>query len=155
MFVPVIDETADVKGTATSAARRQYTGTAGRIDNSRRSALALPTRLDCGPSTFDRAAHLPKSGTEDVRSIGLGVPVDFELHTTRPRGPDAYPVRRAGTPRWLAVILRTAPTAHHRARRGEGCVRGRSRRHLTACPWYSWALIAIGVAVGRLSSPDA
>jgi SRSO17 transposase len=51
--VLVVDETGDVKkGNATVGVQRQYTGTAGRIENSQVAVyLVLPRRVDTPPLT--------------------------------------------------------------------------------------------------------
>jgi SRSO17 transposase len=71
----VIDETGDLKkGAATVGVQRQYTGTAGRIENSQ-VAVYLTYASDKGHALIDRALYLPKSWTEDAeRMSGAGVP---------------------------------------------------------------------------------
>ena len=80
--VLVIDETGDVKkGSATVAVQRQYTGTAGRIENSQ-VAVYLTAAAAGGPAPLDRALYLPKCWTEDKdRLIGAGVPQEVEFAT--------------------------------------------------------------------------
>jgi SRSO17 transposase len=63
--VLVVDETGDLKkGTATVGVQRQYTGTAGRVENAQ---VAVYLTLVCGRGhTFvDRALYLPKCWVED------------------------------------------------------------------------------------------
>jgi SRSO17 transposase len=80
--VLVIDETGDVKkGTATVGVQRQYTGTAGRIENSQ-VAVYLTYASDRGHALMDRALYLPRSWTQDTdRMRGAGVPDDVEFAT--------------------------------------------------------------------------
>lgn len=71
----VVDETGDVKkGTKSVAVQRQYSGTAGRIENSQ-VAVYLTYAAQRGHSLIDRAPYVPKSWTEDPRSLrGFGDP---------------------------------------------------------------------------------
>lgn len=80
--VLVVDETGDLKkGTATVAVQRQYTGTAGRIENSQ-VAVFLTYAAARGHSLIDTTLYLPKSWTEDPRRCGAaGVPEDIEFAT--------------------------------------------------------------------------
>ncbi|MFI5775173.1 IS701 family transposase [Streptomyces sp. NPDC051658] len=78
--VLVVDETGDLKkGTNTVGVQRQYTGTAGRIENSQVAVyLAYSTRR--GHAAIDRELYVPRSWTEDrARSRAAGIPdtVDF------------------------------------------------------------------------------
>jgi SRSO17 transposase len=78
----VIDETGDLKkGTATVGVQRQYTGTAGRIENSQ-VAVYLAYATSKGHALIDRALYLPKSWTDDTaRMDAAGVPDDVEFAT--------------------------------------------------------------------------
>ena len=78
----VIDETGDVKkGTATVGVQRQYTGTAGRIENAQ-VAVYLTYASDRGHALLDRALYLPKAWTDDgERLAAAGVPDDVEFAT--------------------------------------------------------------------------
>lgn len=73
--VLVLDETGDVKhGTHTVGVQRQYTGTAGRIENAQ-VAVFLTYASRAGHAFIDRALYLPKSWTEDAgRRAAAGVP---------------------------------------------------------------------------------
>ena len=73
--VLVVDETGDVKkGTATAGVQRQYTGTAGRIENSQ-VAVYLGYAAPGGHALIDRELYLPKAWTGDpVRSEAAGIP---------------------------------------------------------------------------------
>src|SRR3954466_4248137 len=72
--VLVIDETGDLKkGTQTVGVQRQYTGTAGRIENAQ-VAVYLTYAAAAGHALIDRELYLPKSWTEDpARCAAAGV----------------------------------------------------------------------------------
>ena len=78
----VIDETGDLKkGDLTVGVQRQYTGTAGRIENAQ-VAVYLTYTAPRGHALVDRALYLPKSWTEDPgRLAAAGVPADVEFAT--------------------------------------------------------------------------
>ena len=78
----VIDETGDLKkGTATVGVQRQYTGTAGRIENSQ-VAVYLTYASDQGHALIGRALYLPKLWTDDAeRLAAAGVPDDVTFAT--------------------------------------------------------------------------
>ena len=80
--VLVVDETGDLKkGTGTVGVQRQYTGTAGRIENAQ---VAVYLTLVCGRGhTFiDRALYLPRSWTDAPdRRDQAGVPDEVEFAT--------------------------------------------------------------------------
>jgi SRSO17 transposase len=80
--VLVIDETGDVKkGTHTVGVQRQYTGTAGRIENSQ-VAVYLTYAARGGHALIDRELYLPKSWTDDpARCAAAGVPADVGFAT--------------------------------------------------------------------------
>lgn len=80
--VLVVDETGDVKkGAATVGVQRQYTGTAGRIENSQ-VAVYLTYAAGRGHALIDGALYLPKSWAEDQsRRARAGVPDDIEFAT--------------------------------------------------------------------------
>jgi SRSO17 transposase len=71
----VVDETGDVKkGTASVGVQRQYTGAAGRVENSQ-VAVFLGYATTSGHALIDRELYLPASWTEDPdRCAGAGVP---------------------------------------------------------------------------------
>lgn len=73
--VLVIDETGDVKkGTATVGVQRQYTGTAGRIENAQVGVYLVYAGAG-GHAFIDRALYLPASWTDDQgRLAAAGVP---------------------------------------------------------------------------------
>ena len=73
--VLVVDETGDVKkGTATPGVQRQYTGTAGRIENAQ-LAVYLGYAAPRGHALIDRELYLPKYWTGDpARCEAAGIP---------------------------------------------------------------------------------
>jgi SRSO17 transposase len=73
--VLVVDETGDLKkGTGTVGVQRQYTGTAGRIENSQ-IAVLLAYATDAGHAFIDRELYLPASWTTDpYRCAKAGCP---------------------------------------------------------------------------------
>jgi SRSO17 transposase len=81
----VVDETGDVKkGTASVGVQRQYSGTAGRIENSQ-VAVYLTYAAPRGHALIDRALYLPKSWTEDTgRCTDAGIPQDKQVFATKP-----------------------------------------------------------------------
>ena len=82
--VLVVDETGDLKkGTATVAVQRQYTGTAGRIENAQ-VAVPLTYATRAGHAPIDPALYLPRSWAGDQdRRAAAGVPGDVKF-ATRP-----------------------------------------------------------------------
>jgi SRSO17 transposase len=78
----VVDETGDLKkGVHTVGTQRQYTGTAGRIENAQ-VAVYLTYAAPRGHALIDRALYLPKSWTTDAdRCARAGVPADVEFAT--------------------------------------------------------------------------
>lgn len=103
--VLVIDETRDLKkGTATVGVQRQYTGTAGRVENAQ-VAVYLPYAAPGGHAFIDRALYLPKSWCDDAdRRTRAGVPADVSF-ATKPALAAAMIDRAvtAGTPAaWVA-----------------------------------------------------
>ena len=73
--VLVVDETGDLKkGTATVGVKRQYTGTAGRIENAQ-VAVYLVYASSSGHAVIDRELYLPRSWTDDPERLqAAGVP---------------------------------------------------------------------------------
>ncbi|GAA2484812.1 hypothetical protein GCM10010276_23230 [Streptomyces longisporus] len=78
--VLVVDETGDVKkGTRTVGVQRQYTGTAGRIENSQ-VAVYLVYAGARGHAAVDRELYVPRSWTADpqrCQAAGLGEDTAF------------------------------------------------------------------------------
>ena len=63
--MPVIDETGDLKqGTQTVGVKRQYTGTAGRVENAQ-VVVYLVDATAAGHAMIDRELSLPRSWTDD------------------------------------------------------------------------------------------
>jgi SRSO17 transposase len=73
--VLVVDETGDLKkGTTTVGVQRQYTGTAGRIENAQ-VAVYLVYATSAGHGVIDRELYLPRAWTNDPeRLAAAGVP---------------------------------------------------------------------------------
>ncbi|MBV9312552.1 MAG: IS701 family transposase, partial [Pseudonocardia sp.] len=80
--VLVVDETGDIKkGQHTVGVQRQYTGTAGRIENAQ-VAVYLTYAGKGGHAMIDRELYLPKSWTEDPdRCAQAGVAKDVRFAT--------------------------------------------------------------------------
>ncbi|CAN5393866.1 IS701 family transposase [soil metagenome] len=103
--VLVVDETGDVKkGTKTVGVQRQYSGTAGRIENCQ-VAVYMTYTSSKGHALIDRALYMPRSWTDDLaRRTEAGVPGEVEF-ATKPALADAM-IRNAldaGVPAsWVA-----------------------------------------------------
>jgi SRSO17 transposase len=80
--VLVVDETGDVKkGTATVGVQRQYTGTAGRIENAQ-VAVYLVYASRRGHAAVDRELCIPRSWTADPdRCRAAGLPEETSFAT--------------------------------------------------------------------------
>jgi SRSO17 transposase len=80
--VLVVDETGDVKkGSETVGVARQYTGTAGRIENAQVSVF-LTYAAPRGHALIDRALYLPRSWIADPdRCTAAGVPAEVGFAT--------------------------------------------------------------------------
>jgi SRSO17 transposase len=101
----VVDETGDVKkGEQSVGVQRQYTGTAGRIENAQ-VAVFLTYAAARGHALIDRALYLPRSWTTDPgRCARAGVPDGIEF-ATKPTLATQLIARavRAGVPAsWVA-----------------------------------------------------
>ena len=80
--VLVVDETGDVKkGTATVGVQRQYTGTAGRIENAQ-VAVYLTYAGARGHAMIDRELYLPQSWTSDPDRCAAAGPPGFSRSLT-------------------------------------------------------------------------
>jgi SRSO17 transposase len=81
----VVDETGDVKkGTQSVGVQRQYSGTAGRIENSQ-VAVYLTYAAPRGHALIDRALYLPRSWAEDpARCTDAGIPNEHRGFATKP-----------------------------------------------------------------------
>jgi SRSO17 transposase len=73
--VLVVDETGDLKkGTTTVGVQRQYTGTAGKVDNAQ-VAVYLTYATEVGHGVIDRELYLPQGWLADAeRCRAVGVP---------------------------------------------------------------------------------
>ncbi|WP_455771951.1 IS701 family transposase [Streptomyces lavendulae] len=116
--VLVVDETGDLKkGTETVGVQRQYTGTAGRIENAQ-VAVYLVYSAAHGHAAIDRALYVPRSWTEDPeRCRGAGIP-DGLAFATKPQLAARMVARAldAGTPaRWVAGAEVYGDNPHLRA----------------------------------------
>jgi SRSO17 transposase len=148
--VLVVDETGDLKkGTTTVGVKRQYTGTAGRIENAQ-VAVYLVYATAAGHAVIDRELYLPRSWTDDPRRLqAVGVP-DQVGFATKPALATRM-ITRALTSRsrrrGLLVTRSTAPTP--------GC--GPSwRRARSAMCWRSPATTACpSVAPPSVPTPSS
>jgi len=98
--VLVVDETGDVKkGRASAGVQRQYSGTAGRVENCQ-VAVFLSYASPAGHALIDRELYLPRSWTADpARCAAAGIPATTAF-ATKP-GLARRMIRRAldaGTP---------------------------------------------------------
>jgi SRSO17 transposase len=80
--VLILDDTGDLKrGIHTVGVQRQYTGTAGRIENAQVSVF-LAYASPAGRALIDRAIYLPLSWTDDPdRCAATGIPADVTFAT--------------------------------------------------------------------------
>ncbi|MET7304943.1 IS701 family transposase [Embleya sp. NPDC005575] len=80
--VLVVDETGDLKkGTHTVGVQRQYTGTAGRIENSQ-VAVYLVYSTPAGHAAIDRELYVPRSWIDDPeRCQAAGIPGEIGFAT--------------------------------------------------------------------------
>jgi SRSO17 transposase len=104
--VLVVDETGDLKkGVHTVGVQRQYTGTAGRIENAQVGVfLAYASRH--GHTLIDRRVYLPKSWTDDRRRCAqAGVPDDIVFATRSELANDMITaaVKALVPARWVAA----------------------------------------------------
>lgn len=78
----VVDETGDLKkGSATVGTQRQYTGTAGRIENAQ-VAVYLTYVAPRGHALIDRALYVPRCWADDPqRREAAGIPAEVEFAT--------------------------------------------------------------------------
>ena len=103
--VLVVDETGDLKkGATTVGVQRQYTGTAGRIENAQ-VAVYLVYSAEGGHAAIDRSLYVPRSWTDDPdRCRAAGIP-DHLAFATKPQLAARMITQAldAGTPaRWVA-----------------------------------------------------
>jgi SRSO17 transposase len=80
--VLILDDTGDLKaGSHTVGVQRQYTGTAGRIENAQVSVFLAYASVS-GRALIDRAVYLPVSWTDDpARRRAAGIPADVRFAT--------------------------------------------------------------------------
>ncbi len=80
--VLVVDETGDVKkGRASAGVQRQYSGTAGRVENCQ-VAVFLSYAAPAGHALIDRELYLPRSWAADpARCAAAGIPAGTEFAT--------------------------------------------------------------------------
>jgi SRSO17 transposase len=80
--VLVVDETGDVKkGRASAGVQRQYSGTAGRVENCQ-VAVFLSYASPAGHALIDRELYLPRSWTADpARCAAAGIPAQTAFAT--------------------------------------------------------------------------
>ena len=80
--VLILDDTGDLKkGDLTIGTQRQYTGTAGRIENAQ-VAVYLAYAAPGGSTLIDREVYLPKAWTDDrARCTAAGVPEQARFAT--------------------------------------------------------------------------
>jgi SRSO17 transposase len=102
----VVDETGDIKkGVCSVGVQRQYTGTAGRIENSQ-VGVFLTYSTKAGHTLIDRELYLPRSWTNaQNRCAAAGVPEDTAF-ATKPALASRMILRAldAGVPaRWVAA----------------------------------------------------
>ena len=100
------------KGTATAGVQRQYTGTAGRIENAQ-VAVYLTYVAPAGHALIDRELYLPRSWIADPgRCRAAGIP-EGTAFATKPALARRMLARTldAGVPAgWLPAMRSTAPT---------------------------------------------
>ncbi len=113
--VLVVDETGDLKkGVCTVGVQRQYTGTAGRIENAQ-VAVYLTYADARGHAMIDRELYLPRSWTsDDQRCVVAGVPADIEFATkpTLATGMVVRALNAGARPGGWPGTRSTAPTPH-------------------------------------------
>ncbi len=118
--VLVVDETGDVKkGTGTVGVQRQYTGTAGRIENSQ-VAVYLVYAGQRGHAAVDRELYVPRSWTSDsdrCRAAGLAEKTTWPHSTSTrsaatPPGPAGSPSPCSRTPSSPSYAQTSTPAPH-------------------------------------------
>ena len=90
--VLVIDETGDLKkGSQSVGVQRQYTGTAGRIENAQ-VAVYLAYASDAGHAMIDRELYVPEAGSRTRTAAGRPAsPPRSALPPSRPWPPGCWP----------------------------------------------------------------
>ncbi len=160
--VPIVDETGFVKkGNASAGVQRQYTGTAGRIENSQLGVF-LAYVTEQGRALIDRRLYLPEhSWSNDPqrrREAGIPEDVQFELtdrtliyglpwrHAKRATCWPSPARRECGSTRAVHLPARTPSSAVCPPRPGKGTVPATARR---APRHYDWAWVHIGTGSHR------
>ena len=112
--VLAVDETGFLKkGTKSAGVARQYTGTAGRIENAQVGVFLAYAAPDGARALIDRELYLPEKWTEDrdrCRAAGIADEVAF---ATKPKLAQAMLERAvtAGVPfAWVAAVRCTGRT---------------------------------------------
>jgi SRSO17 transposase len=83
--VLVVDETGDLKkGTATVGVQRQYTGTAGKVDNAQ-VAVYLAYATTAGHGAVDRELYLPQGWLDDPQRVRAADVPDQAGFATKPQ----------------------------------------------------------------------
>ena len=151
--VLIIDETGFVKkGTRSAGVARQYSGTAGRIENSQIGVfLAYASRA--GRTFLDRELYLPKAWTDDrarCAAAGIGADVEFatkpELAMTMLRR-----AHQAGVPaRWV-----TADEVHGRHFRFRSTCEELGLSYVLAVPVDQRVIAGPGAKDGQQFRADA
>lgn len=162
--VLVVDETGDLKkGTASVGVQRQYTGTAGRVENAQ-VAVHLSYATSAGHAMIDAELYLPASWTGDPNRLAdAGVPDDVgfatkpelaELMITRALDADvpatwvagdevygnATRLRHTLEGRRIGYVLAVA--CSHQADTGAGPMR--ADQIATTVPHRAWQLLSAG-----------
>jgi SRSO17 transposase len=163
--VLVVDDTGFLKkGTKSAGVQRQYSGTAGRVENCQ-IGVFLAYATPAGRTLLDRELYLPKSWTDDrerCREAGIGDEVEF---ATKPElaekmlaraldagvpaawvtGDEAYgqvsALRRAIVERGMSYVLAVASNQQvHPAAGGEG----RIDTAVAALRPQAWTTVTVG-----------
>ena len=98
--VLAVDETGFLKkGTRSAGVARQYTGTAGRVENCQVGVFLAYAGPDGSRALIDRELYLPEKWTADPeRCAGAGIPEDRGFATNGPGAADDRARRRGGGP---------------------------------------------------------
>jgi SRSO17 transposase len=107
----VLDEAGDLKKGHSVGVQRQYTGTAGRIENSQ-VAVYLTYAAPRGHAFIDRALYLPKGWANDAPPRAEArVPTDVQFATKPGLAAQMITRAAAGVPAsWWPVTRSTEPT---------------------------------------------
>jgi SRSO17 transposase len=160
--VLVVDETGDLKkGTASAGVQRQYTGTAGRVENCQ-VAVFLSYASPAGHALIDRELYLPRSWTADpARCAAAGVPggtsfatkpklarlmiaraLDAGIPAAWAAGDEVYgadPGLRADLERRLVGYVLAVATSHRVITGAGACQAGALARRLPRAAWQRYS----------------